>query len=98
VRGLPLALSVVAARAAANRRFPLAALADEVRDADHDLGVFGGDPATDVRSVFSNPTPTTSTASFSTHNQPLDQQRRYVGHPNWDRRVPQDGRVGRVGW
>jgi tetratricopeptide (TPR) repeat protein len=51
---LPLALSVVAARAAANAAFPLGALAHELRDAHRDLGVFaGGDPATDVRAVFS---------------------------------------------
>jgi tetratricopeptide (TPR) repeat protein len=52
---LPLALSVVAARAAVNAGFPLAALADELHDAHSDLDVFasGGDPATDVRAVFS---------------------------------------------
>jgi tetratricopeptide (TPR) repeat protein/transcriptional regulator with XRE-family HTH domain len=51
---LPLALSVVAARAAANDRFPLTSLADELRDASGDLAVFdSGDPATDVRAVFS---------------------------------------------
>jgi tetratricopeptide (TPR) repeat protein len=51
---LPLALSVVAARAAAHPGFPLAAVADELRDAHNDLGVFGGgDPTTDVRAVFS---------------------------------------------
>jgi tetratricopeptide (TPR) repeat protein len=51
---LPLALSVVAARAAANAALPLGALAHELRDAHRDLGIFaGGDPATDVRAVFS---------------------------------------------
>jgi tetratricopeptide (TPR) repeat protein len=50
---LPLALSVVAARAAANDGFPLAALAGELREADRDLGVFDAGAATDVRAVFS---------------------------------------------
>ncbi len=50
---LPLALSVVAARAATNPRFSLAALAGELRDARGSLDVFdGGDPTTDVRAVF----------------------------------------------
>jgi tetratricopeptide (TPR) repeat protein/transcriptional regulator with XRE-family HTH domain len=49
---LPLALAIVAARAAANPGFPLTALAAELR-ADR-LDVLGGpDPATDVRGVFS---------------------------------------------
>jgi len=51
---LPLALAVVAARAATHPGFPLAAVAGELRDARSDLGVFtGSDLATDVRSVFS---------------------------------------------
>jgi DNA-binding SARP family transcriptional activator/Tfp pilus assembly protein PilF len=50
---LPLALSVVCARAAMNPRFRLAALAGELRDARGNLDVFdGGDPTTDVRAVF----------------------------------------------
>jgi tetratricopeptide (TPR) repeat protein/transcriptional regulator with XRE-family HTH domain len=51
---LPLALSVVAARAVAHDGFPLSVLADELRDVRHDLGALGGgDPSTDVRAVFS---------------------------------------------
>jgi DNA-binding SARP family transcriptional activator len=48
---LPLALTIVAARAATNPRFPLAALAAELH-AGLDV-LDGGDPASDVRSVFS---------------------------------------------
>ncbi|GAA0564847.1 hypothetical protein GCM10010172_55390 [Paractinoplanes ferrugineus] len=51
---LPLALAIVAARAAANPGFPLTALAAELRDARSRLDVLTGpDPATDVRGVFS---------------------------------------------
>ncbi len=54
---LPLALAVVAARAAANPTFSLAALAEELRESHGGLdalsGFSGGDPATDARSVFS---------------------------------------------
>jgi DNA-binding SARP family transcriptional activator/tetratricopeptide (TPR) repeat protein len=52
---LPLALAVVAARAATHSRFPLVTLAAELPDgSDLDLDVLSGDdPATDVRSVFS---------------------------------------------
>ncbi|WP_433305979.1 AfsR/SARP family transcriptional regulator [Actinoplanes sp. CA-030573] len=50
---LPLALSVVTARAAANPQFRLAAVADELRRAHGGLDVFGaGDLATDVRAVL----------------------------------------------
>jgi tetratricopeptide (TPR) repeat protein len=55
--GLPLALSVVAARAAANPDFPLGALAQELSEADGVsplLDAFdGGDLASDARAVFS---------------------------------------------
>jgi DNA-binding SARP family transcriptional activator len=52
--GLPLALAIVAARAATYPRFPLTALADELRRATGSLDAFaGGDPASDVRTVFS---------------------------------------------
>jgi DNA-binding SARP family transcriptional activator/tetratricopeptide (TPR) repeat protein len=51
---LPLALAVVAARAAMHPRFGLAALARELREARGGLDEFAGvDPATDPRAVFS---------------------------------------------
>jgi DNA-binding SARP family transcriptional activator/tetratricopeptide (TPR) repeat protein len=51
---LPLALAVVAARAANEPHFPLAALAGELREAAGSLDAFdGGDAASDVRSVLS---------------------------------------------
>jgi DNA-binding SARP family transcriptional activator/tetratricopeptide (TPR) repeat protein len=51
---LPLALSIVASRAAAHPGFPLARLADELRDARDGLSAFAGDDAaTDLRAVFS---------------------------------------------
>ncbi|GAA3774843.1 BTAD domain-containing putative transcriptional regulator [Plantactinospora mayteni] len=52
--GLPLALAVVAARAAGHPRRPLAALAAELREAAGSLDMFEGlDTATDVRAVLS---------------------------------------------
>ncbi|WP_413103354.1 AfsR/SARP family transcriptional regulator [Streptomyces sp. Inha503] len=52
--GLPLALAIVAARAATHPRFSLEALAGELRDARGSLDAFeGGDATTDVRAVFS---------------------------------------------
>ncbi|MER7789086.1 BTAD domain-containing putative transcriptional regulator [Streptomyces sp. NPDC097640] len=52
--GLPLALAIVAARAATHPRFSLAALARELHDARGSLDAFdGGDATTDVRAVFS---------------------------------------------
>jgi DNA-binding SARP family transcriptional activator/Tfp pilus assembly protein PilF len=51
---LPLALTIVAARAATHAGFPLAALAAELRHARTALDVLAGaDPAVDVRAVFS---------------------------------------------
>jgi DNA-binding SARP family transcriptional activator/tetratricopeptide (TPR) repeat protein len=51
---LPLALAVVAARAATHPRFGLAELAAELREARGGLDEFAGaDPATDPRAVFS---------------------------------------------
>ncbi|MGC5290643.1 BTAD domain-containing putative transcriptional regulator [Micromonospora sp. DT231] len=47
---LPIALAVVAARAATNRHFSLGMIADELDDLD---AFHGGDEATDVRAVFS---------------------------------------------
>lgn len=52
--GLPLALAVVATRAAAHPHFPLAAIADELRSAHGSLDAFtDADPAGDVRAVLS---------------------------------------------
>jgi tetratricopeptide (TPR) repeat protein/transcriptional regulator with XRE-family HTH domain len=51
---LPLALAVAAARAACRPRFPLTALASELRDAADRLDPLeAGDPAASVRAVFS---------------------------------------------
>ncbi|MCW3818805.1 tetratricopeptide repeat protein [Micromonospora sp. DR5-3] len=51
---LPLALAIVAARAATHRQFPLAAIAEELRRATGGLAAFtGSEAAVDVRSVFS---------------------------------------------
>jgi DNA-binding SARP family transcriptional activator len=51
---LPLALTIAAARAAASPGFPLAVLATDLRKATGVLDPLdGGDPATDVRAVFS---------------------------------------------
>lgn len=51
---LPLALAVVAARAATHPRFSLAVLAEQLRDTRGGLDEFAGaDPATDPRAVFS---------------------------------------------
>jgi DNA-binding SARP family transcriptional activator/Tfp pilus assembly protein PilF len=52
--GLPLALAITAARAAAHPRFTLAALTAELRDARGRLDALStGEDATDVRAVFS---------------------------------------------
>jgi DNA-binding SARP family transcriptional activator/tetratricopeptide (TPR) repeat protein len=52
--GLPLALAIVAARAAIRPGFPLAAIADELRFNSGSLDSFADvDPASDTRSVFS---------------------------------------------
>jgi DNA-binding SARP family transcriptional activator len=51
---LPLALAVVAARAATHPTHPLSVVADDLRRAGHGLGISAGDDmATDVRAVFS---------------------------------------------
>jgi DNA-binding SARP family transcriptional activator/tetratricopeptide (TPR) repeat protein len=51
---LPLALAVVAARAATNPSFPLAVLADQLRESGGAAldALHGGDTATDARAVF----------------------------------------------
>ncbi|MEV0569293.1 BTAD domain-containing putative transcriptional regulator [Dactylosporangium sp. NPDC050588] len=52
--GLPLALSIVAARAATNPAVPLGALADDLVHNRGNLDAFaGGDPDADLRAVFS---------------------------------------------
>jgi DNA-binding SARP family transcriptional activator/Tfp pilus assembly protein PilF len=52
--GLPLALSIVAARAAVHPGFPLAAAAAGLGDGGRSLDAFDGDdPVTDLRAVFS---------------------------------------------
>ncbi|MEU6201509.1 BTAD domain-containing putative transcriptional regulator [Streptomyces sp. NPDC047061] len=51
---LPLALAIVAARAATHPQFSLAAIAGELRDSIDSLDAFsGGDITTDIRAVFS---------------------------------------------
>jgi DNA-binding SARP family transcriptional activator/tetratricopeptide (TPR) repeat protein len=51
---LPLALAILAARAATHPWLPLRRLADELQATRHSLDAFAGDdPATDVRAVFS---------------------------------------------
>jgi transcriptional regulator with XRE-family HTH domain/tetratricopeptide (TPR) repeat protein len=50
---LPLALAIVAARAATNRRFPLAAIADELRTEGGLTAFKGPEAAVDARAVFS---------------------------------------------
>ncbi|YCK40807.1 NB-ARC domain-containing protein [Actinomadura sp. ATCC 39365] len=51
---LPLALSIVAARASSHPRFSLAALASELREARSGLAAFdGGEGAADIRALFS---------------------------------------------
>ncbi|MFJ8009992.1 AfsR/SARP family transcriptional regulator [Streptomyces fagopyri] len=52
--GLPLALAIMAARAASQPHLPLTALAGELRRTDSSLDALdGGDPASQVRAVFS---------------------------------------------
>jgi transcriptional regulator with XRE-family HTH domain len=53
--GLPLALSIVGARSAAQPSFPLAAIADELGDANTLMNALNsGDAIADVRTVFSS--------------------------------------------
>jgi tetratricopeptide (TPR) repeat protein len=80
--GLPLALSIVAARAATHPGHPLAALADELRHAQSRLDALdGGSRAADVRSVFS--------WSYHKLDPPAAQLFRLLGlHPGPDIAVP----------
>jgi DNA-binding SARP family transcriptional activator/tetratricopeptide (TPR) repeat protein len=51
--GLPLALAIVAARAATQPQLSIAAVASDLRRATNTLdGLHGGDPTTDMRAVF----------------------------------------------
>ncbi|MBV9380722.1 MAG: tetratricopeptide repeat protein [Streptosporangiaceae bacterium] len=79
---LPLALSIVAARAAAAPALPLAGLADELRDARRRLDALdAGDLATNVRVVFS--------CSYRNLSEPAAQMFRMLGlHPGPDISAP----------
>ncbi|BCB83445.1 hypothetical protein Psuf_007580 [Phytohabitans suffuscus] len=80
--GLPLALVIVAARAATRPGHSLAALAAELRQARGGLDPFSGaDPATDVRAVFS--------WSYRSLTGPAGRLFRLLGlHPGADLAVP----------
>jgi tetratricopeptide (TPR) repeat protein/transcriptional regulator with XRE-family HTH domain len=75
--GLPLALSIAAARAQQSG-FPLAALAADLNEAGHRLSVLdGGDPLSDVRAIFS--------WSYATLTPPAARLFRLLGlHPGSD--------------
>jgi hypothetical protein len=79
---LPLALAVVASRAAVHADFPLAALASELSAAPGRLDALaGGDPATDVRTVFS--------LSYRALGEPAARLFRLLGlHPGPDFAAP----------
>jgi tetratricopeptide (TPR) repeat protein len=79
---LPLALSIVAARAAAAPTFPLAGLADELRDTRRRLDALdAGDTATNVRAVFS--------CSYRHLSEPAAQMFRMLSlHPGPDASAP----------
>ncbi|MCE7003959.1 tetratricopeptide repeat protein [Kibdelosporangium philippinense] len=51
--GLPLALRIVAARAAAHPEFPLQVLASELNDANSRLAALAGDDSASIRAAFS---------------------------------------------
>jgi tetratricopeptide (TPR) repeat protein/transcriptional regulator with XRE-family HTH domain len=80
--GLPLALAIVAARAATRPHLPLAALAAQLADARQRLDALSGrDPATDVRAVFS--------WSYWTLADPAARMLRLIGlHPGPDFTAP----------
>jgi tetratricopeptide (TPR) repeat protein len=79
--GLPLALSIAAARAQQSG-FPLAALAADLNEAGHRLNVLdAGDPLSDVRSIFS--------WSYATLTPPAARLFRLLGlHPGADLSAP----------
>jgi DNA-binding SARP family transcriptional activator/DNA-binding XRE family transcriptional regulator len=73
--GLPLALSIVAAGAAARPRLPLSRLAGELRDVPGVLDAFaGGTAATDLRAAFG--------ASYATLGPDAARLFRLLGHPS----------------
>jgi DNA-binding SARP family transcriptional activator/tetratricopeptide (TPR) repeat protein len=80
--GLPLALTVVAARADCDPGASLTTLAAELRDADRRLDALGlGDAATEVRTVFS--------WSYEALSEPAARMFRLVGlHPGPDLALP----------
>jgi DNA-binding SARP family transcriptional activator/tetratricopeptide (TPR) repeat protein len=80
--GLPLALAITAARAAAHPRFSLGSLAAELRDARGRLDALStGEDATDVRAVFS--------WSYQNLHRPAAQMFRLLGlHPGPDITAP----------
>lgn len=75
---LPIALAIVAARAVANPRFALADVARELDESGRSLDAFdGGEPAADVRAVFS--------WSYATLTAPAARLFRLLGlHPGPD--------------
>ncbi|GAB2932894.1 BTAD domain-containing putative transcriptional regulator [Micromonospora polyrhachis] len=79
---LPLALAVATARAATRPGFPLAVLADELRDTADGLDAFdSSEPDTDVRAVFS--------WSYRALSEPAARLFRLLGlHPGPDIAVP----------
>jgi DNA-binding SARP family transcriptional activator len=80
--GLPLALAITAARAAAHPRFSLGSLAAELRDTRGRLDALStGEDATDVRAVFS--------WSYQNLDRPAAQMFRLLGlHPGPDITAP----------
>ncbi|MEU8870154.1 BTAD domain-containing putative transcriptional regulator [Streptomyces javensis] len=79
---LPLALAIIAARATAHPGFPLEAIAEELRAGRGSLDAFtGGEPATDVRAVFSS--------SYEALSAPAARLFRLLGlHPGPDLSAP----------
>jgi tetratricopeptide (TPR) repeat protein len=88
---LPLALAVVCARAATHPEFPLSRLAAELRGATTGLdGLDAGDPATDIRAVFS--------WSLQTLSPPAVRLFRLLGlHPGPDLTAPAAASLAAVG-